>query len=200
MTIVRHVDKKSQAHVDACAFHEWSASPVLLPYMDEGWKDLVAPTGAGFAVNTHGQRIMSDPRLGAPIPQWEPAAGADDTSFRNVGGLGDGAVPGSSYEALCDEVLEPGGADRVVLGYDLGLASTALAHRYFSRDIARAANDWTTEQWLTRDERLYGMILVSAAIPQEAAAEIRRAGENERMVAVALGCKVASRGVGQAGD
>src|SRR5258708_39085714 len=42
------------------------------------------------------------------------------------------------------------------------------------------------------------MIRVAAAIPQEAAAEIRRAGENERMVAVALGCNVLSRGFGEA--
>ena len=46
------------------------------------------------------------------------------------------------------------------------------------------------DAWLARDERLYGLILVSGAMADVAAEEIRRLGRNERMVGVAMGANV----------
>ncbi len=56
----------------------------------------------------------------------------------------------------------------------------------------RAVNDWTVDHWLSRDERLYAMLMVVTALPSEAAAEIRRAGRNERFVAIAMGANALS--------
>jgi predicted TIM-barrel fold metal-dependent hydrolase len=53
--------------------------------------------------------------------------------------------------------------------------------------MVKAVNDWTAEEWLSRDPRLYGTILIVSQLPDQAADEIRRMSRNERMVAVTLG-------------
>jgi predicted TIM-barrel fold metal-dependent hydrolase len=74
-----------------------------------------------------------------------------------------------------------------VLGYDDALLTTAFTNLHAARAMVRAANDWTAQEWLARDPRLHGLIMVQSSVPEEAAAEIRRVGEDERMVGVALG-------------
>jgi predicted TIM-barrel fold metal-dependent hydrolase len=83
-----------------------------------------------------------------------------------------------------------------VLGYDDGLLVTAFANHYVARTIVAAANDWNAAEWLDRDPRLYGLILISNALPEEAAAEIRRSGQNPRMVGVAMGANALGRPFG----
>ena len=171
--------------VDGCAFHEWTSSMSLLEYMDENWRTLLIPAGpAGRSrvLGMRGSRVVYDPLRG-PVATMEPQSGVD--------------VPGSDYGAFEREILGQGSVERVVLGYDLGLQSTSFVHRYLARDVARAANDWTLGEWLPRDERLYGMVLVATSIPEAAAAEIRRVGANDRMVAVALGCNGLGRPFGE---
>src|SRR5260221_945399 len=97
------------------------------------------------------------------------------------------------FETLKVQVLDGGDLDRVVLGYDDGLLGTAYPSRYAAAAMVRAANDWTVEQWLSRDPRLFGLVLVSTEQPEVAAAEIRRVGANERMVGVALGANTLGR-------
>jgi hypothetical protein len=54
-------------------------------------------------------------------------------------------------------------------------------------ELVRALNDWTVDRWLAEDPSLLGTILVPTQLPDLAAAEIRRVGGHERMVAVLLG-------------
>jgi hypothetical protein len=195
--------------IDGCAFHEWPSSDALLGYLDEGWRELVSPRATSFAINTHGQRMAYDPFLG-PTPFMDPSAPAVSTVAADAvdnpakadpgaafaAGAADG-VPGSDYAAFERDILDQPSVERVVLGYDLGLSSTSFVHRYFARDLTRAVNDWTVQEWLTRDDRLFGMVLVANSIPSEAAAEIRRVGDHPQMVAVALGCNGLSRPFGE---
>jgi hypothetical protein len=88
---------------------------------------------------------------------------------------------------LRDDVLSAGDRRRVVLGYADSLLLTASSYHYLATALVSATNDWTVAQWLDRDKRLFGMILVYAGLPASAAAEITRIGHDERMVAVALG-------------
>jgi predicted TIM-barrel fold metal-dependent hydrolase len=74
-----------------------------------------------------------------------------------------------------------------VLGFHEGLLASAFPQPYLASRAVSAANDWTRDRWLPSDDRLYGMVLVASAVPEDAAAEIRRVGTDERMVAVALG-------------
>ena len=171
--------------VDGCAFHEWTSSMSLLKYMDESWRTLLIPAGpAGRSrvLGMRGSRVVYDPLRG-PVATMEPQSGLD--------------VPGSDFGAFEREVLAQDSIERVVLGYDVGLQSTSFVHRYLARDVARAANDWTLREWLPRDKRLYGMVLVATSIPEAAAAEIRRVGASDRMVAVALGCNGLGRPFGE---
>jgi predicted TIM-barrel fold metal-dependent hydrolase len=57
---------------------------------------------------------------------------------------------------------------------------------YRAAALARAHNDWIRERWLERDVRLRGAIVCPAQDPNEAAREIRRAGEDPRFVQVVL--------------
>jgi predicted TIM-barrel fold metal-dependent hydrolase len=77
---------------------------------------------------------------------------------------------------LAHAIFNPGAASSVS-----GLSSPLLAS-----EVARAVNEWTAATWLEADERLRGSIVVSAREPARAAAEIRRAGADGRMVQVLL--------------
>jgi hypothetical protein len=154
----------------------------LLRYMDEGWRSVLIPVGSQAVLGLRGSRLIFDPHRG-PTPTMEPQSGMD--------------VPGSDYEAFERDLLGRDGVERVVLGYDAGLQGTSFAQRYLARDIAQAANDWTIEEWLPRDERLHAMMLVATSIPEAAAAEIRRVGRNDRVVAVAVGCNGLGRPFGE---
>jgi uncharacterized protein len=82
----------------------------------------------------------------------------------------------------------------VILNQDSMLRVSKLPHPQLADALARAANDWLIAEWLPVDGRFAGSIVVANQIPEQAAAEIRRVGEDERMVQVAMG----SNGVGHA--
>ncbi len=151
--------------VDAFALHEWSSASDLERYLSDGWREVVMRPGsiAGPA-RLRGSFLYEDPR-----GPWEP--GED----------------GSSCELLCERLFACGARDAVVLGSHDGLLATVGSNHWLAREVARATNDWTVEEWLERDPRLYGTVTVSTSNPQAAAEEVRRAGANPRMVAVALG-------------
>jgi predicted TIM-barrel fold metal-dependent hydrolase len=56
----------------------------------------------------------------------------------------------------------------------------------FATALARAYNDWQFDQWIEKDERLYGSIQVIAQDPKVAAEEIDRVGAHPRAVQVFL--------------
>jgi uncharacterized protein len=93
-------------------------------------------------------------------------------------------------------LLARGRRERIVLGWDDGLFSTAFPHQHIARRVTAAANDWLADQWLACDPAFYGMLLVPSGLPAAATTEIRRAGSHERIVAVALGCNSLARPFG----
>jgi predicted TIM-barrel fold metal-dependent hydrolase len=159
--------------IDACVFHDWEGSRTLTPYMAEGWRDLVERAGdpAG-PIN-----FKSKPYNYSPLARKQPGA--------------------LSYEQVKSGVLDSDRSERVVLGYGVeAMLTTGFHNQRMAAVAAQAANDWTVDQWLSRDQRLYGMVLVASGLPDAAAAEIRRIGGNERMVAVALGANALGRPYG----
>ncbi|MDX6469820.1 MAG: uncharacterized protein QOF75_1623 [Gaiellaceae bacterium] len=153
--------------IDACAFHDWVSKDALLPYVGKGWRDLLAIENV--QVKGQWQNQPQDDRAG---PETTPPTGGP---------------PASDPAYLIRQLLEERGSERVVLGHEQGLLSAGLPMAYKSRAVVRALNDWTIAEWLERDERLYGHLLVQSGLPEEAAHEIRRVGEHEKFVAVALG-------------
>jgi uncharacterized protein len=156
--------------VDGCAFHEWPSPAALAPYLSAGWRGLIEPGGGGRAHSA-----------GSVWRYEHPLGGSADDAFPAE------RPPGSDPDLLIAQTIADDPDARLVLGYHDGLLTTAFPQPRLAHELVRAANDWTLEQWLERDPRLYGMVLIQSTLPVEAAAEIRRVGSSGRMVAVALG-------------
>jgi hypothetical protein len=163
--------------IDACAFHDWISIEEVIDYMPKGWQQLALRPGS-----LAGPLLFRDGRL------YTNPLGSRDGDVRKENE--------SNFDAFVRNLLEDEGTDRVVLGYDDAILNTAYPHLYAAQVAVRATNDWTVDRWLSADNQLYGMVLVSTAIPDMAAAEIRRVGANERMVAVALGASALDKTFG----
>ena len=167
--------------IDACAFHEWPNAAALEPYMTPGWRRAVRREGD----------------LGGPLP----------TKVRTIST--------STPSAPSSRPPGPRRARRGPISISSGVKSARggrsrprrpRVRRGAARDAAppavpRTAGDTrgerlAVENWLERDERLFGHILVSSSLPEEAAAEIRRIGGHPQMVAVALGTNGLGRAFG----
>jgi uncharacterized protein len=98
----------------------------------------------------------------------------------------DGAFPGADPAYTASHLLDAHGISRAILigGEVLGLG--AMPDPDVAAIIASAYNDWLAATWLAADERYRGTLVVGAQDPAQAAAEIRRSGENMRFVAVLL--------------
>jgi uncharacterized protein len=170
----------AKAVVDSMVFHDWGSPLTLTPYMSEGYRSWVE----------------NSTDVGGPAPLRSYWLYQHPRGRRAANSYGQWAGSGSEFETFEATILDPGLRERVVLGYDDGILSSSYAKPYAARAAVRAANDWTAEQWLARDKRLFGLILISSAMPEEAAAEIRRVGVDDRMVGVAFGANALGRPFG----
>lgn len=169
------------AVIDSCVFHEWASTSVLAPYMPSNWAHILDQPMTSVKTqrpyfNPLGITAASPTTDGAVIPVLDS--------------------PATDFEALRERIFSGTARERVVLSYDDGLMSTTFPAHYVARAVVQAANDWTAAEWLARDERLYGLIMISTMLPADAAAEIRRSGANNRMVGIAMGGNGLSRPFG----
>jgi uncharacterized protein len=79
-------------------------------------------------------------------------------------------APIETLEQLQREVLNPGLDQLILVCY---YAVEMIRHPDLSAELAHAVNTWLKEQWLDRDPRLAGTLVVTPEYPQAAAAEIR---------------------------
>ncbi len=163
--------------VDSDVHHTWPRDGDLTPYLPSQWREYALGPGRAGPVST-----------------------SIDSGFNNPNGVyrddsrpPTGGRSGSHYPTLARQVFDDYGASRAVLTYGDGLFLSAIRHPQFVAAVAGAANDYTVEEWLARDQRLMGSITISAQIPELAVAEIRRHAKNPRMVQVIM----AGNGVGQ---
>ncbi|NLT05854.1 MAG: amidohydrolase [Solirubrobacterales bacterium] len=92
--------------------------------------------------------------------------------------------PASSLELLQEHILEPWRTERAVVSCYYGI--DYLRHPDWAAALARAVNDWLVAEWLERDPRLVGSLVVPARDPAAMAAEIRRVGRHPQIVQVLL--------------
>jgi predicted TIM-barrel fold metal-dependent hydrolase len=158
----------SGPYVDSDIHHRWVSEKDLLPYLSKDARAFVEDSGQGsyplippFLMVPHTNGLNK--RLDGFGPEAQP--------------------PGSHYETLRRQLFEEIGISRGVLSYDI-TSVAALRNIYFTAEVVRAVNDWSIDTWLSRDDRLYGAILVPTGLPDEAAKEIRRLGANPRMAEV----------------
>jgi predicted TIM-barrel fold metal-dependent hydrolase len=136
----------------------------LLPYLDDYWRDQIV----NRAIDRMPFAMMSYPP-NAPLSMradWRAQATAD------------------SLKTLRLQALD-------AFGIKLGIANVmhgcvALHNDDMAAALCRAVNDWLRTEWLDREPRLRGSILVPPQDPVQAVAEIERLAPNPRFVQVLL--------------
>jgi len=162
------------AIIDCDCHNFWSSANVLLPYLDDCWRDFLVrgekpgPDGA----LPHGHRAWFHP---------------EDFKRADI----NPACEDDHYVLMRDRHLDPNGIDAAILTSDEPLELSTLGNGHYAQALASAHNDWMIERWLERDERLYGSIVLAPQDPETAAKEVRRLGEHPRMVqAIASTCSL----------
>ena len=136
----------------------------LLPYLNDYWRDQVTTRGMTDLIS------QSYP-TNSPIssrPDWRPAQGK----------------PGSSLADMQHQAL-----DRFGTAY--GICNPLYGvQMVFSEDMAdafcRALNDWLVKEWLDKDDRLRGSIVIPVQSIEKAVAEIERCAQDKRFVQVLM--------------
>lgn len=162
---------------DAFAEHAWRSNVEIADYLPAAWREYLGrpgtlPGGAGM--------MAISPSNPYPHPIGDRLQDAYPA---------DGGPPGSSPETMAMQLLDRHSVSKAVLGHTQAarMLPGHLNH-HFGREMVRACNDWTLEQWLSgQDERLLGLILVQNQLPDAAAAEIGRVGDHPKMVGVLMG-------------
>lgn len=152
--------------IDSDVHHTWRDDDELASYMDPRWRDYVGQDGV---------RVPLHPAQ----PTYPHITGRSRLENYPEGG----GHPGSDYLLLRDQLLDAFDIRRAVLNYDIGL-NAGMSNPYLAAALATAANRWSMEQWLEKDDRLCSAILVAPELPQEAVKEIERASQHDRMVTV----------------
>jgi uncharacterized protein len=159
--------------IDVDVHHLWRSTAELLEYLPGEWRDYARATGANREV------LMMPGRVNNTIP---------DGTWRIEAKPATGGPPGSDYETTRRQLLDPLGAHRVLLNFDIGMQS-GFPNPYFAVALCRAANDWTVDRWLSLpDQRIHGSILIPTELADEGAAEIRRLAGHPRVAQALLVC------------
>jgi predicted TIM-barrel fold metal-dependent hydrolase len=156
--------------IETCTHHRGERDVEVLEHLDDGWRGYVGKPGT--LRGGHGMR------------QWIPRQLFVNPAGDDAPGTDGGSSAAAAARLL--PVLEARGVERALLLFDRAMFVPATPNPHLALAMVRALNDWTVSRWLELDERLYGAVLVPSQTPEAAAAEIARAGNNEKMAAVLL--------------
>ncbi len=143
----------------------------LFPYLPSYWVDHVR--GSVFKGPSETYYPPNAPVAARPgsRPPAEPGAGTAPS-------------PGSRLDLLVEQALEPLGVERAVLS--CLYAIDGLHNPEAAAAFASAVNDWLIAEWLEREPRLRGSIVVPVQLPELAAREIDRVAAHPGFVQVLL--------------
>lgn len=139
---------------------------VLLPYLDEYWRDQF--------INRHIDRYpftLTSYPPNSPIsarPDWRPPSGP----------------AGGNLDLMRAQALDPFGTSIAILNPLHG--AIALYNEDMAAALCGAVNDWIAKEWLDREPRLRASILLPAQNPELAVREIERLAPDKRFVQVLL--------------
>lgn len=156
--------------IDCDVHHEFVSDEDLIPYLSSGW-----------------QEFIKGPGDGRHLPVLPPYGNYINPHgyHRKEAKLDDGRPEGSSLEKMTEQLLEPYDVAHAVLTYNkVGFAG--FRNPYYAAETVRAYNDFTVDNWLAKDERLKGSILIAGHLPDLAAKEIRRLADHPQMVQVVI--------------
>lgn len=157
--------------VDAEVHITWKKAEELLPSLPRVWHDRFL---LGTGHTTAGMRIQPNyytPFQGQNTPR--AAVPADGPA-------------GSDPALLARDWLDRHNIAGAVLSHEEGPVISTWGDTVYPQALAVAYNDWLVANWLARDARFLGSMLVATQDPVAAAREIERVGEHERVVQVLL--------------
>jgi len=161
-----------------CDIHQtYTSHHELLKYLDEPYKTRVKESGFGYPGGLY----------------YSVAGGVRKDSFPTDT---EKRVPGSSYDLIKKQLLDKYNIKYALLNGGGMLGISLMTEQAFPSRLAKAYNDWLIENWLPLDKRFLGSMMVAAQDPEEAAKEIRRLGDNDRIPQVLLS-SITSMPIGQ---
>ena len=148
--------------------HERADLTQLLPYLDRVWHKYI--TDYGWIPDRF-------------LPYSQPTAGGLD----RLDSKPDGTRPGGSDLGLLQrQLLDEYDIEQGILTGWLNASAMQEGWTEFKTALMSAYNDWEVENWVEKDERLFGSVHVNAWDPEGAAREIDRMAEHPRIVQVML--------------
>jgi predicted TIM-barrel fold metal-dependent hydrolase len=139
------------------------AVEALFPYLDDLWREYITQSGFKGPVDT-------------PYPK-APTSAREGTAPEK-------GLPGSSLDLLRTQALDPWGTSTAILNCSYAVES--IHNPDSDGAIARAVNDFLIAEWLEKEPRLRGSIVVPVKQPEQAAREIDRVGGHPSVVQVYL--------------
>jgi uncharacterized protein len=136
----------------------------LLPYLDEVWRDQLV----NRRIDRMDFQLMSFPTR-SPLgsrPDWRSTA--KDSA--------------SALDQVRAQALDPFGTRIAICSILHG--AIALFNEDMAAAVCSAVNDYMAREWLDKEPRLRGSILVTAQSPDHAVAEIERVARDQRFVQI----------------
>jgi predicted TIM-barrel fold metal-dependent hydrolase len=141
----------------------------LLPWIDPAYRDFVLHAGFG----------------GFELPNYLTWMHPHGTTRRDAVPP-DGGVPGSDYDTMREQLLDPLDVEYAILTGEDILSVSSLPNPQVAAAVATAYNRWLIDEWLPRDSRLKGSLVVATQDTVRAAKEIRAFGDHPDIVQVLL--------------
>jgi predicted TIM-barrel fold metal-dependent hydrolase len=117
-----------------------------------------------------------------PTYPWNHPSGF----YRNDAFPTSGGLPGTDYEKMREQLLDPYDNEYAILNGEDILLVSAMAHPQLAAALATAYNRWLIDVWLARDDRFKGSIVVATQDTDRAARDIREFGSHDDVVQVLL--------------
>ncbi len=156
--------------IDCDVHQNFNSLRDLEPWLDPAFRDYVDVGGyGGFTLPNYPWVHPSGFMMGDAVPE-------------------DGGVPGSDYQTMREQLLDRFDVEYAILTGEDILNVSCMAHPQFASALATAYNRWLIEDWLPRDQRLKGSIVVATQDAGQAAREIREWGIHPDVVQVLLPC------------
>jgi predicted TIM-barrel fold metal-dependent hydrolase len=160
--------------IDCDVHHKYGNLSALLPWVDPAYRDYFCHVGFG------GFKLSSS--------RWiHPHGTVRDDSVPP-----DSVPPASDYETVREQLLDPLDVEYAVLTGEDILTLSSLPNPQLAAAIATAYNRYLVDEWLSRDSRLKGSLVVATQDVKRAAEEVRAFGDHPDVVQVLLPCAATS--------
>ncbi|MGH2352568.1 MAG: amidohydrolase family protein [Chloroflexota bacterium] len=137
----------------------------LLPYLPERYRRRFRDSGVGDSPATY---------LSGAGGNREDAAAPD------------GSPAGTNAAFVAEQLLDPYDIEWAICTGNGILGLGTIPDADYAAALACAHNDWTVNDWLPREPRFLGALVIAQQDPLQAAAEIERIGSHPRIVEVVM--------------